>query len=183
MYEAGFSFLALEVFAMNRILRGVAPASLMLVMSASCLCQSLPTTEGETLSGKHIVLADATHGHTAVLVAGFSHEGGMGTGAWLKAVKADPALAGVAVYQVAMLEKAPGFIRGMIKSGMRKGLSAAEQDNAVVLTQDEKLWQSYFDLGDDKDPYVVLIDAEGKVLWHGHGPAGEVEPQLRAALQ
>jgi hypothetical protein len=30
---------------------------------------------------------------------------------------------------------------------------------------------------------VVLIDAEGKVLWHGHGAAGEVEPQLRAALQ
>jgi hypothetical protein len=82
-----------------------------------------------------------------------------------------------------MLEKAPGFIRGMIKSGMRKGLSAAELDNAVVLTQDEKLWQSYFDVSDDKDPYVALIDAEGKVLWHGHGAAGVVEPQLRAALQ
>ena len=148
----------------------------------ACRSQSLPATAGESLSGKRIVLADATRGRAAVLVAGFSHEGGMGTGAWVKALRADPALAGTTVYQVAMLEQAPGFIRGMIKSGMRKGLTEGEQDNFVVLTQDEKLWRSYFDVSNDNEPYVVLIDNTGKIIWHGHGAAAELEPQLRAAL-
>ena len=73
-----------------------------------------------------------------------------------------------------MLEEAPGFMRGMIKSGMRKGCPQREQDHSVVLTQDEKLWRSYFDVSDDKDPYVVLIDEAGKVLWHGHGAAASL---------
>ncbi len=74
----------------------------------------------------------------------------MGAGAWLKALKVDPALAGTAVYQMAMLEKAPGFMRGMIKRGMRKRLSGPDEDNLLVLTQDEHLWRSYFDVSDEQ---------------------------------
>ena len=148
-----------------------------------CAAQGMPVTAGETLSGKHIVLADATRDHAAVLVAGFSHEGGNGTGPWVKALRADKALEGVAVYQVAMLEGAPGFIRGAIKSSMRKGTAAAEQDMFVVLTQDDKLWRQYFGVTTDKEPYVVLLDAKGNVMWHGHGPADKLEPELKAAVK
>jgi hypothetical protein len=147
-----------------------------------CLAQSLPTTPGETLSGKQVVIADAVRERTAILVAGFSHEGGMATSDWIKAIRADSAFAKVTVYQVAMLEGAPGFLRGMIKGSMKRGVPALEQDYSVVLTQDQKLWENYFDVTVDKDPYVVLIDASGKVLWHGHGRAATLEPQLRAAL-
>lgn len=150
--------------------------------SYACLAQSLPTTPGETLSGKHVVVADAVRGHTAILVAGFSHEGGMATGDWIKAIRGDAAFAGVTVYQVAMLEGAPSFIRGMIRNCMKKGVPAAQQDYSVVLVQDQKLWEGYFDVTEDKDPYVVLIDGSGKVLWRGHGPAAAMEPQLKAAL-
>jgi hypothetical protein len=145
--------------------------------------QTMPGTAGETLSGKHIVLADATKGRSVVLVAGFSHEGGNGTGAWVKAVQADKALDGVAVYQVAMLEGAPGFMRGTIKNGMRKGVPTANQDQFVVLTQDDKLWRQFFGVTTDKEPYVVFLDAKGNVLWRGHGPADQQEPLLRTALR
>ena len=148
-----------------------------------CMGQGMPSTAGETLSGKRIVLAEAVRGHTAVLVAGFSREGGAGTGAWMKAVREDSALAGVAAFQIAMLEGAPGFIRGTIKNGMRRGLGAAEQDRFVVLTRDGKLWQKYFDLSTDKDPYVVLINPDGKMLWHGHGSAANLELLLRTTLR
>ncbi len=150
--------------------------------SSGCVAQSLPTTPGETLSGRHIVLADAVKGHTAVLVAGFSREGGMATGDWSKRIRADSAFSGVEVYQVAMLAGAPGFIRGMIRSGMKKGMSPIEQDFSVVLAEDQKLWETYFGVTTDKDPYVVLIDPSGKILWHGHGDAANLEPLVRAAL-
>jgi hypothetical protein len=149
----------------------------------SCDAQTMPGTAGETLSGKHVVLADETRGHAAVLVAGFSREGGNGTGAWVKAVRDDKALDGVAVYQVAMLEGAPSFIRGTIKNGMRKGVSAAEQGQFVVLTQDDKLWRQFFGVTTDKEPYAVLIDAKGNVVWHGHGSAERLEPLLKAAMK
>jgi hypothetical protein len=93
----------------------------------------------------------------------------------------DHAFNDVAIYQVAMLAGAPSLLRGVIKNGMKKGLAPAEQDHFVVLVQDEILWRRYFDVSADKDPYVVLIDASAKILWHGHGAAAELEPQLRAA--
>ena len=144
--------------------------------------QEMPRTAGETLSGKHLVLADQVRGQRAVLVAGFSREGGNGTGAWVKAIRADSALANLPVYQIAQIAGAPGLIRGMIKSGMKKGVPSAEYDTFVVLTQDEKPWRTWFDVSDDHVPYVVMIDATGKVLWRGHGPAAEMEPKLKTAL-
>jgi hypothetical protein len=162
-----------------RVLTRAVFLAIAVIAVPSCGAQTMPGTAGETLSGKRIVLADETRGRAVVLVAGFSREGGNGTGAWVKAVRGDKALEGVAVYQVAMLEGAPSFIRGTIKSGMRKGVSAAEQDQFVVLAQDDKLWRQFFSVTTDKEPYVVLIDAKGNVVWHGHGPADRLEPLLK----
>jgi hypothetical protein len=129
------------------------------------------------------VLADAIRGRAIVLVAGFSHEGGIACGDWMKAIHADAALAGVEVYEIAMLEGAPGLFRGVIKSGMRKGMSIADQERMVVLTQDDKLWEKYFAVSNGQEPQVMLLDTKGNVVWRGHGPASVVEPQLRNAVR
>ncbi|MGO9936456.1 MAG: hypothetical protein ACLPH3_02180 [Terracidiphilus sp.] len=157
-------------------------AAMAMIAVPACFAQSLPSTAAETLSGKPIVLADAVHGRTAVLVAGFSRKGGMVTGDWIKAIHADPAFANASVFQIAELAGAPGFMRGIIRSGMKKGLSVAEQDRFVILTGDEKPWRTFFDVTTDKEPYVVLLDAHGKILWHGHGYPANLETQMRAAL-
>jgi hypothetical protein len=143
----------------------------------------MPATEGETLSGHRVVLAQAIRGHVSVVIAGFSREAGSGAEQWSKAIRADSSLAAATVFQAVMLGRAPGFVRGTIKAGMRKETPAAMQDTFVVMTQDESLWRSYFGVTTDKDPYVVLIDAEGRVRWHGHGDAANLEPLLKAALK
>lgn len=148
----------------------------------SGVAQSMPATAGETLSGKHIRPSDVVKGRAAILIAGFSHDGGMRCGAWMKAVEGDPALKDATVLELAMLEKAPGILRGMIKSGMRKGLSAPEQDRIVVITQDQAKWEKLFAVGDDKDPYALLLNAKGEVVWRGHGQAADLEPEMRKAL-
>ncbi len=148
----------------------------------ACLSQTLPVTAGETLSAHRIVLAEAVRNQPAVIIAGFSKDAGPACGDWARAVRADASLTRVAVYQMAMLEAAPSLLRGIIKSSMRKGLSASEQDRFVVFTQDETLWRSYFGVSRDKDPWIVLIDSSGHILWHGHGAASNLEPLLKAAL-
>jgi hypothetical protein len=158
---------------------GVALASVCVLGHA----QTLPATTGETLTGQPLALAQAVKRHPAVLIASFSKDAGSGADAWARAVRQDTALAGVATYEAAMLERAPGFIRGIIKSGLRKQVPAGVQDHFLVLTQDEPLWRSYFGVSTDKDPYVVLLDASGRTLWHGHGDAQNLEPLLKAALR
>ena len=100
----------------------------------------------------------------------------------MKAVESDPAVKDVTVLELAMLEKAPGILRGMIKSGMRKGVSASEQDRIVVMTKDQAQWEKFFSVGGDKDPYVLLLNATGEVVWHGHGQAADLMPELKKVL-
>jgi hypothetical protein len=160
---------------------GVALAVILWLVPAMACAQTMPATSGETLGGKRLVLADAIRGHASVLIFGFSKDAGDPCGQWAKALRADPAMAGILVYQVASLEQAPGFVRGMIKSSMRKGMSTEDQDHFLIFTQDEKLWRSYFGVSNDKDPWVAFLDATGKVLWHGHGDAKTLEPLLNQA--
>src|ERR1035438_7097745 len=90
-------------------------------LSAQPNPQSLPATEGESLSGHRIALAQAVRGRASLVIASFSKDAGILCGEWAKAAAADPALASVTVYQAAMLEQVPGLVRPMIKSAMRKG--------------------------------------------------------------
>lgn len=173
----------LELTLVVRYMRKLVLAFVLVSSAAAANGPSMPSTAGETLSGKKIVLAEAVRGHAVALVAGFSREGGSGTGAWVKAIHSDGALSDVTIYQVAMLAGAPSLLRGMIKNSMKNGLTPAEQDRFVVLVQDEKAWRSYFEVNSDKDPYIALLDASGKMLWHGHGAPAELEPRLRAALR
>jgi hypothetical protein len=156
----------------------------LIVFAASheSFAQALPATAGVTLSDKPIVLADAVRSHAVVLIAGFSREGGNGAGEWAKALRADPAFTRIVVYQIAILAGAPKLMRGMIKSGMKRGVAPADQDRFVVLSDDEQPWKSFFAVSNDSEAYVVLLDPQGKVLWRGHGSSPQLEPQLKAAL-
>jgi hypothetical protein len=155
---------------------------ILLVASLSVFGQGLPATKGETLSNKPIVLSDAVHGHTVILIAGFSREGGNGANEWAKALRADPAFSEISVYEIAMIAGAPKLMRGMIKNGMKRGVAPADQDRFVVLTEDEQPWKSFFAVTNDNEAYVALIDPQGKVLWHGHGSRAQLTPQLKAKL-
>ncbi len=157
--------------------------SVLLLAACALAAQTLPRTAGETLSGKPIMLAQATQGHPAILVAGFSHEGGQRCTPWMQAIQKDPALAGVPVYEIAMLAKVPSLLRGTIKGMIRKGVPPAQQDRFVVLLKDEEQWRSFFRVSDENDAYVVLLDSAGKVLWSGHGSPQDLEPKLAAALR
>ena len=54
------------------------------VLTASAAAQTIPHTEGETLSRKKIVLPDDFAGHIAVLNIGFSRAGGDSSRRWGK---------------------------------------------------------------------------------------------------
>jgi hypothetical protein len=143
--------------------------------------QTMPDTGAETLAGQPMVLADALRGRSAILVMSFSREAGTACDEWTRKLAADPALAAIPVYRAAMLEAAPGFVRGWIKSALRKQLSAADQQRYVLFSSDEKRWRSYLSVSNDKLPAVLLLSKDGLILWRGQGSAALLT-QLKAAL-
>ena len=139
-------------------------AVLLVAVALPCwgvLAQSLPATEGETLSGKPTTLARDVSGKPAVVVIGFSKASSSETAAWAKRLKGDASLAGMAVYQVAVLEEVPKLVRGMVKSSIRGSVPAADQGTFVMLFHDEAQWKELAHYGKADDAYVVVLDAHG----------------------
>jgi hypothetical protein len=165
-----------------------AVAAILLAMGMACWAQTLPPTEGETLAGQRIVLAEAVHGHPAVLLISFSREAGAASDAWSQKLLSDPAFTSVTVYRAAVLEAAPGFVRGWIKAALRRQISSAEQQHYVVLIHDEAQWRDVCGAGSDKGsldklPCVLLLGADGQVRWRGQGTADFLLPLLKTTMQ
>lgn len=78
----------------------------------------LPATRGENLNGQQIEFPAALQGKVSVCVFGFSKTAGDRTKAWTTRLEQE----GIEAWSVAGLESAPSFVRGMIKSSMRKAL-------------------------------------------------------------
>lgn len=129
----------------------------------------LPVTHAKTLSGAVVALPALDHAATLIL-AGFSKNSSSSVKAWwLQAKALCEAHPQVACYRAAVLQDAPGFIRGMIIGGMKKDMTSAEQEGFVTVFENEAAWKQSFAFGAADDAYVALFDKDGKLLWRASG--------------
>ena len=129
-----------------------------------------PKLRGETLEGKAIVLPDVAAGKVTMLVLGASRKGGDRTGRWREHFAADFGSNPRADYYVAaLLQRVPGMMRGMIRSGMRGGTPPAARSHVLTSASDEDAWRKYLAMMDDSLPSVLLLDASGRVRWSYNG--------------
>ena len=129
-----------------------------------------PKLHGETLEGKAIVLPDAAAGKVTMLVLGASRKGGDRTGPWREHFAADFGSTPRADYYVAaLLQRVPGIMRGMIRSGIRSGTPPEGRSHGLTCASDEDAWRKYLAMTDDSLPSVLLLDASGHVRWSYNG--------------
>lgn len=132
--------------------------------------QTLPRLEGETLSGKRIVIPDDARGQTALMVIGFTKKSSQATQAWGQRFKKDFGNdQRYVVYPVAVVEDVPGFIRGMVTSSIRRGIPPAERDRFVTLFRGEADLKRFVAYSGPDEAYLLLLDTKGRVQWRGHG--------------
>ncbi len=143
----------------------------LLLVAGCCLAASdnLPVTPAETLADQKIVFPTALAGKAAVCVFGFSKEAGDRTKVWMTRLSQD----GINAWSIANLEGAPGLVRGMIRSSMRKGTPQPLLERSLILTKDEKAWKRAVGSKQDNLPVVVLLDGKGQILWTHEGPFGD----------
>ena len=144
----------------------------MLLIAASLSAQVIPHTEAETLSGKKILLPEASSGHPAVFVVAFSRAGGDSSGRWVKQLRQDSTTdSNVQIYSMAELQDTPKIVRGVIRHNLQGNIPQNERDTFIVLYQDEVVWKKLAGFSDPNDAYILLVDSAGRIRWRAHGRA------------
>jgi hypothetical protein len=147
--------------------------------------QQLPKTEGESLAGHKVVLPDAAAGNIAVLIFGFSKASKVPTSAWARKLQVDfGTRTGFALYQLPVLEDVPKLIRGMVISGIKKGVPENARDRFVPILQGEADLKSLVHYKEQNDAYLVILDRAGHIVQQSHGAPNETNyPELQGQIE
>lgn len=133
----------------------------------------LPTLSGELLTKRPITLPQDTAGTHAVLFLGFTYASRTPVEAWGGWFKdtfgSQPHLT---YFEVPVIGGAGRLARWFIDSGMRRGTPAALHEHVITVYHDVGAWKARLGVDDtnDKDAFVVVVDATGRVAWSAHGP-------------
>lgn len=128
---------------------------------------SLPAFAVDTLAGTKIQMPADAAGKVTLLVLGFSRDSGDACKAWVQRFVKD----GGNAYMAPVLEGAPRLVRGLIRSGMRKDIPKELHAKTLLLYTGESGWKRRvgFQAGTDSQPYLLLLDKQGRIQWQRHG--------------
>jgi len=145
----------------------------------------MPKTEGQSLAGSKVVLPDAAAGKVAVLIFGFTKASRVPTGAWAKRLREDfGTRPDFELYQLPVLEDVPRFVRGMVISGIKKGVPENQRDHFVPILQGEAELKKFAHYNEPDDAYLVVLSRTRDVVEQGHGtPSDAKYAELRVKIE
>lgn len=170
---------------MKRLSLGLSFGLLILLsLVGAASAQNIPSFTGANLADEKVQLPIGVTGAKTVLVIGFSKKSGNACKPWFEQVTAllkdKPA---IGYYQLPVIASAPGFIRGTIIHSMRGSLSPEQRKHFIPVTDHEQEWKNAVQFSAPDDPYIVVVDEHGSVLWRDSGPWSQTkEQELRVAL-
>lgn len=126
--------------------------------------QTIPTIQGETLSGQKVSLPAAAKG-PALLIMGFTHASQTQTKAWCARARDQ-----FPTWSIAVLEDVPRLVRGMAVHGIKGGTPKDQYDHFVLVYHGEKELKAAAGIDKPDDAYLLVIDGTGAIRWRYHGP-------------
>ena len=136
--------------------------------------EQIPKTAAESLAGQQMTLPESLKGHPSVVILGFSKSSQDTVKEWDKRVRKELG-DGFDVYQVAVLEDAPSFVRGMIKHAMKGSTPADRQGHFLVVVKGEAELKKAAGYSEADEAYLLLLDESGEIRWRTHGTANDGE--------
>jgi hypothetical protein len=141
-----------------------------LAASDGAIAARIPEVHGTSLSNEPVNLPEALQGKVGVLVLGFSRDSRAADSAWGKRLAADYRESStVWCYEMPVLAGAPRMIRGLIVKSMKSSVPANEQTRFVVILDNEAAWKTVAHYGRPDDPYILVVDSQGNVVWQTQG--------------
>ena len=130
----------------------------------------IPEVHATSFSNEAVKLPEDLKGKVGVLVLGFSKDSREADSAWGKRLAADyresPT---VMYYEMPVLAAVPRMIRGLIVKSMKSSVPASEQARFVVILENEAAWKTVTHYGRPDDPYLLVVDSQGSVVWQTQG--------------
>lgn len=145
----------------------------------------MPRIEGESFAGQNVVLPDTAKGHVAVLVFGFTRKSKEPTSAWAAKISSEIGREpGIELYQLPVLEDVPHLIRGMVISGIKKGVKENMRDHFVPIVHGESELKRLVGYKEADDAYLVILNPAGQIVQQLHGPYTDAAyQQLRNQIE
>ncbi len=137
-----------------------------------------PPVTAHSLSGGTLTLPDT---HATVVLVGFTRASGDDSSRWSARLVQDfPTLP---ADDLIFLDSAPGFLRGMIASAIRNGMTPQRQAHSAIMDRDSALWKSRLKGSDLSHAVVLVLDATGHIRAILSGPVTDAAyARLRSAL-
>lgn len=130
----------------------------------------MPKAEGQSLAGSRVALPDAAAGEVAVLIFGFTKASKAPTGAWAKKLRADfGTRPDFELFQLPVLEDVPRLVRGVVISGIKKGVPENQRDHFVPILHGESELKKFVHYNEPDDAYLAVLSRTGSVLELSHG--------------
>jgi hypothetical protein len=145
----------------------------------------MPRIEGENFAGRKVVLPDAATGKVAVLVFGFTKASKIPTSAWASKLQADLGeRPDFELYQLPVLEDVPRLFRGMVISGIKKGVPENKRDHFVPILQNEAELKKFVQYREPDDAYLAVLSRAGEIVRLSHGaPSDANYSRLRGEIE
>jgi hypothetical protein len=159
-----------------------------LALVGSSLAQSvtpMPKIQGESLAGHTVVLPDAAAGKAAVLIFGFTKASKGATSAWAdklqSSLESRPAFE---LYQLPVLEDVPSLIRGMVISGIKKGVTESKRDHFVPILHGEADLKKLVGYKEPDDAYLIVLGRTGNIVQQIHGAPNDLNTaQVKSTIE
>jgi predicted transcriptional regulator len=146
--------------------------------AAAFAADAFPHLTGQSFGERAVTLPDAFKGKPTILVITFTRAAQEQARAWTDKIKKESP--NIASYQVLELEDVPRLMRGFVRGSIRRGIPKESQDTFVLLFEGEDALKKTVGFQASDDAYVLLLDANGNVIWRQHGA---VDEKKMAALQ
>lgn len=141
-----------------------------------------PDTPGRNLHLEDRVFPRDFAGRWNLALVAFQREHQEIINTWLpQAEELEEAYPGFAYYEFPIIRELGGLAQGFIDRGMRVAVrSDKARERTVTFYTDKERFKESLELQDEETIYVLLVDAEGRVLWRDRGG---FSPEKRADLE
>jgi len=148
----------------------VLPLVLLLAALPAGAIERLPTLKGEYLTGREATLPDDARGRVTLLAFGFSYDSRFAVEEWVKSFRQDfGSSPGTSFYEIPMIGGMARLGKWFIDSGMRKGTPKADHEHVITVYGGVDPWKKRLEFSKADEAYLVLLDAEGRMVWRHHG--------------
>jgi hypothetical protein len=145
-----------------------------------------PTVIGSNLSGNEYVLPGDIEGEVALMMIAFQQFQQAEVDTWVPlARRLAERHPNFAYYELPTIRRLIAPARAFIDGGMRAGIpDQTARNTTVTLYLDKDAFREALQIPDEETITIMLVDAEGNILWRARGPASaETERELVEAVE